>query len=300
MRRYSKIFALSSSLTLPIFLFNCKKDVSKDSSSTTSATQVSDAGPYYGAEMRTKNGYGMMDKALRVTWRAKPAKGNCSITLLSLFNADRIFSTNQGAWSEITFEIFNGAATAPYKGDFQTQFITRASPNAPATQRGKGHDKLHKRGGNVPNVWDGKFHDFQVEWMPSTSDNAYLAFFIDGKEIRREKGGDLKFLEGNLDIYSAAWMSKKIGQPNSWGCVDNSPRIASTALILDNFKVEQQNGKTWGVLEERSFANAADIQAFDLSDWSFESFDGKYCPANVVHQAGSEIRLELDKKCGPG
>jgi hypothetical protein len=266
-------------------------------SNTSPAATLSGLTSWFGSEMRTKSGYGAMGSALRISWQAKPARGNCVITLLSLFNGDRIFTTQSGSWSEITFEIFGGAHDST--PDFQTQYITRGSPNDLATTRGKDHAVQHKRGGSLANIFDDRFHLFQIEWMPSQDESASLTFRVDGKEIRRESGGDLKKLEGNLDIYTSVWISKWPGEPSAWGCSDDkTQRPDSSFAVVENFLVEQFDGSAWRTLETRSFEKAADIwTGFDHSDWGFESFAGKYCPGNAVWQNNSQVRLDLTHSC---
>ncbi len=264
------------------------------------ASTVSGTTSWFGSEMRTKNGFGSMGKALKVSWQVKPARGNCVITLLSLFNGDRIFSTNNGSWSEITFEIFGGAKGS--SSDFQTQYITRGSPNDQATTRGKDHSRHHTRGTDLANIFDDRSHNFQIEWTPSSNESSSLIFRLDGKEIRRESGGDLAKLEDNLDIYTSVWISKWPGEPSAWGCSnDEVARPDAAFAVMESFKVEQLNGGSWQTIESRSFDKADDIwSGFDHSDWGFESFAGKYCPQNAVWQNGSEVRLDLTHVCGPG
>ncbi|RZA18544.1 MAG: glycosyl hydrolase family protein [Proteobacteria bacterium] len=140
---------------------------------------------WFGSEMRTKNSFGSMGKPLKVSWQVKPARGNCVITLLSLFNGDRIFSTNKGSWSEITFEIFGGANGS--SSDFQTQYITRGSPDDRATTRGKDHSRHHTRGADLANIFDDRFHLFQIEWTPSSGESSSLVYRLDGGSWVRER-----------------------------------------------------------------------------------------------------------------
>jgi hypothetical protein len=253
--------------------------------------------PYwFGSELRTHETFGSTDRALRVTWLAKPAPGNCAITLLSLYNGDRIFTTQQGHWSEIGFEIYGGSAGRPNYNAFQTQYITYDKPTDAATKRGRGHAIQHTVGGRVKNIWDGAFHEFQIEWLPGST----LAYRLDGIEIRREVGGDLPRLETDLKAYSSAWMGFYSGN-HAWGCSDDSARPEATGLLMDSFTIEELNQGQWILRLDRHFTQKEEIDwSFDRSNWGFESFDGVYCPANAVWDETGVLKQELDQYCGPG
>ncbi|HET9238041.1 MAG TPA: hypothetical protein VFO10_12355 [Oligoflexus sp.] len=259
------------------------------------------AAPYswFGAEIRTRETFGQNLKTLRVTWLAKPAAGNCAITLFSLFNGDRIFSSGQGHWSEIGFEIYGGSAAQPLYDAFQTQYITYESKSDPAAKRGRQHAIQHRVDSAVPDIWDGGYHEFQVEWRPASDSSAQLIFRLDGTIIRKETGGDLGRLEEQLKVHSGAWMGFYEGKW-AWGCSDDSPRSESTRVELDSFRIEQLENGNWTTRLLRSFDRNEEIDwSFERSSWGFESFAGSYCPGNAFARSGRLV-LELDQQCGPG
>ncbi|RYZ73972.1 MAG: glycosyl hydrolase family protein [Proteobacteria bacterium] len=255
-------------------------------------------GPWQGAELRSKREFGVSGTPLRVTWRAKPAPGNCTITLLSLFNGDRIFTNNQGRWSEIDFEIYGGSYNQPSKHAFQTQYITYNELTDAATQRGRGHAVQHYIGGPVADIWDGGFHDFQIEWLPSAGSDARIVYRVDGQVIRSDVGGDIPRLENLLEANTGVWISK-VNDKDSWGCTDTSDRPEQTVVTVDSFRIEEQRGESWTVIEDRPFNWDGDIDSgFDRSNWGFESFDGTYCYGNANRTSENYLRLELDRNCG--
>lgn len=253
---------------------------------------------WFGAELRTRESFGQNQTPLRVTWLAKPAVGNCAITLFSLFNGDRIFSTGQGHWSEIGFEIYGGSAGQPLYNAFQTQYITYENKSDPATKRGREHAVQHTIGDSVADIWDEKYHEFQVEWRPAAGGAAQLIFRLDGTIIREEKGGDLGRLEDQLEIYSGTWMGFYEGKW-AWGCSDMTERPSSTRARVDSFRVEEWSNGRWNPKLIRLFDRADEIDtSFERSNWTFESFAGSYCPGNISLTAGV-LQLELDQRCGP-
>lgn len=254
---------------------------------------------WFGAEVRTRASFGQQAVPLRVTWQAKPAAGNCAITLLSLFNGDRIFSTGQGHWSEIGFEIYGGSSGQPLYDAFQTQYITYENPTDPATKRGRQHAVQHAVGGKIPALWDDRFHEFQIEWRPARDSTAGLIYRIDGVVIREEKGGDLVRLEDQMKIYAGAWMGFYEG-PWAWGCSDLTSRPSSARVQVDSFHVEEWREGSWNTRLRQQFDRPDEIDAvFERSNWGFESFAGSYCPANAYWKSDGFLQLELDAICGP-
>ena len=265
----------------------------------TFASATAHAG-YFGAELRSKVSYGKAGQNMRATWRIKPATGNCSITLLSLYNGDRIFDSNQGHWSEIAFEIYGGAAFKSGANSFQTQYITYETLQDSATQRGRQHAVQHAIGSTlagfekVPPIWDKNFHTFQIEWLPSQDGKSYIIYRIDGQEIRRKYNGDTDRIEAGLEAYSAVWRSYQGG----FGCTDSSARPYYTKATLDSFMVEVKTSGLWKKIDVDNFNAASDIsQNYDLSNWGFTGFDGQYCPANALWRSNGVVDLELDTKC---
>lgn len=126
--------------------------------------------PFARADYRTgeavsKQMYFEEGDRMKVEWRAKPARGNCVITLMSLFNSDLLFDTSvpesqRPRWSEIAIETFGGRSGKL----FQTQYITQEDENASPTERGKQHVTNHVNGGDIPDIFDGKFHTFGIEF----------------------------------------------------------------------------------------------------------------------------------------
>lgn len=178
-------------------------------------------GGYATGEIVSKTMFGTVGKQLRVVWRAKPAEGDCVISLFSIFNSDLLFATNipdsqKPPWTEIAIETFGGSAGNSQK-QFQTQYISQSNSNAPPTQRGQQHVVNHFTSqADIPDIYDGKFHNFEIRWEPKDGNkDSRIWYLLDGKTIRSVNGGDANLLVPPLDIYAGVWTANK---NSGWAC----------------------------------------------------------------------------------
>lgn len=201
------------------------------------------SGRYRAGEIVSKQTWFQPGQRLRVEWVAKPAVGNCVISLFSIFNADLLFDysipeSQRPAWSEIAIETFGGSASRTHRKQFQTQYISQNDPNAPPTQRGMQHYVNHFLGdGNIVNIFDGQFHTFEIEFQAaggSYNVDAEIIYRLDGFEIRRVLGGDANFLEPPLDIYAGVWASST---QNDWACTadQTNPAVSRRLQTVTEF-----------------------------------------------------------------
>lgn len=237
------------------------------------------AGYYHGGEIHTKESFYEQGVCTKVQWRARPAVGNCVISLMSIFNADQVFGGGSPpAWSEVGFEVFGGSADNNEK-TYQTQYITETSPG----QNKKQHYIEH-----YTDVFDGKFHTFEINFCPANSGGTggWVRWKIDGKKIRTESGGDVNLLQPNLDIYAAVWMRN---WGNSWACTGDDSQPKQTAMPIDWIKVTGGSTKTWNFNSNNELNND-----WQKSDWGFSGFDGVYVPGNAYvtsHDGRAVLKL---------
>jgi|GEM_PF-5606126 len=242
----------------------------------------STAAAYNGAEIQSPTtDYFKPLKSYRVTWRAKPARGNCTITLFSLFNSQELFGANssQTKWSEIAFETFGGSAASSSLKSYQTQYIT-ATGLGP--ERGKQHIKEHTNQATGFNIFKKGWHNFTIEWYNVEAKNAYLVYKIDGQEVRRDYSKDIAKLSSKMNIHSGVWVSK-LDHP--WACTTTAARETSQAE-LRWIKIDRKVGNRWK--KEEKFVAPVLQRQWPASQWGFKAFDGQYTPDNIK---ASNIRL---------
>ena len=238
---------------------------------------------YTGAEIRSKQEYPTAEgRCTKVEWRARPAVGNCVITLFSLFNGDLALDSetqHRPAWSEIGIEIFGGSADSnPMRSQLQTQFISKVSPKA----RKKQHIVYHMvdENANITDIFDHDFHTFGIEFCPSpfrtaTTCNTQVTYSLDRNVIRRETGVDVCHLIPPFDIYAAVWVAYP---ENTWACSPDEKRPFFAETVVEHIKVYENDA----VVQKYVFDNENDVTSYwDSSDWGFGYFDGVYDPRNI-------------------
>lgn len=236
-----------------------------------------------GAEIRSKNGYSAGGDCVKAKWRAKPAQGNCVITLFSLFNGD---FHGSNVWSEVGIETFGGSATSNSK-DFQTNYISQASRNADTKQHVSNHVNSQAQ---VNDIFNGGFHNFEIEFCPQRNGlHAKAVYKLDGFTLRTVTGGDLNNLDPPLEVYTAVWISKTTSQYKSWACTNSDSRPASAEAQVDYLQITHgQSTVTYNFNSESEVINN-----FDRSNWDFDAFDGQYDPDHVSVGSG-RLKLKLD------
>jgi len=179
------------------------------------------------------------------------------------------------AWEEIDFEI--GTAGA----DFQTQVMTPGKDGSNRTE----HVVYH----NAPNAkpWD-TYYTYRIEWTPD-----YIAFFVNGAEIRRVTDHTeytaLFNTDGSGDVPSGERMQVRLGvwpgASNIWGwsgVFDGSS--VPTAEYVDYVKVWDYtpgaSNPFQTLLLEDNF-DSLDYGRWNASNWTFEYSASDYVPQNL-------------------
>ncbi|MGC4069082.1 MAG: family 16 glycosylhydrolase [Polyangiaceae bacterium] len=182
-------------------------------------------------------------------------------------------------WEEIDFEL--GIRSS----DLQTQIMTPG--DIPPLYRMEHVTKLDL----AERPWN-DFHTYRMEWTPS-----YIAFFIDGVEVRRETDAEeyatLFNTNGNGDTPDSERMELRMGvwpgAPNisAWsGDFDGSS--VPTALFVDYVTVWDYSPSASlpfsTVLMHDDFDNPP-TQRWYTANWTFEFSASDYVPQNVALEA---------------
>ena len=232
---------------------------------------------YTGSEIRSKTEYFEEGECLEVTWQAKPAQGNCVISLFSIYNGDRVFNNN-AVWSEIGFETFGGSVGDDGLKQYQTQYISATSGGSGSSR--KGHEQNHYD----DEIFNRQYHNFSIKFCPADNGSGAEAWWkLDGKEVRYEQGGDLNNLKPPLDIYASTWISRS---SSGWACTTNDARPDDAQTSVQYIRVS--NGDGW------EFNSNNDLNDWDKSNWGFGHFDGVYSPGNIYITNG-QLRLDLEE-----
>jgi hypothetical protein len=197
--------------------------------------------------------------------------------LLSTFFLYKQGSEQAGAfWEEIDIEIFgkNSAKT------FQTNIITDGLV---------GNTKMSEKHHTYSFSLADTFHTYALEWTPT-----YVAFFFDGKEIRRDKTAQVATLTNAQSIRFNAWISSSSG----WAGAFN-PTVLPQNQYVDWFKYYSYD------VPEDSFKLAwtDDFSTFNTSrwgkaNWTFDTNLVDFNPNNVYIKNGVLV-LALTDNNGP-
>jgi len=251
-------------------------------------------GRYFGAALVGVTKWGFEGQFVRHIWRLQPAPGNCVVTSLLLRSVSKKESSKNTPTTEIAIAILGAAAGRTESAALQTSYLVTDKGSKPRENR-----RHHIAGSDgVPWVFDGKSHDFELEWLTASQANqkSELFFKVDGKVIRHEKGHDLRLLEAFLESHVALWGTSP---EHPWACNGPPKAPEKTEVLLNSIVVETlESGPEWVVADRQGFLNAASIEkAFQRSSTVFSWGDGAYCPDNIRWEGPGAIKLTLDLDC---
>ncbi|MEI9952457.1 MAG: family 16 glycosylhydrolase [Pseudomonadota bacterium] len=235
-------------------------------------------------ETKTRYGFGAFEARIRC------AKGPGVISTFFLWKPD---SEKAPAvpWHEIDFEM--GQAT----GDYQTQIMTPGtSPPLYRTQHVVAH--------SLPSRAYEYYYTYRIEWTPD-----YIAFFVDGKEVRRETNQTefaplfMKDASGNtpsserMELRTGVWA----GDSSAWaGNFDGSS--VPTGHFVDYVKIwaytPNQSNKFATVLLDDQF-NSLNTSAWYPAQWTFDFAASDYISQNVGVRDGRLV-VALTTNAGQG
>lgn len=215
------------------------------------------AKPHKGAELYSKEAvlYGKFE------FRMRAAKGSGILSTFFLYkNGSEVAGTY---WEEIDIEVFgkDDAVT------FQSNIITDGLNNQPKIMSEQNHTQ-------TTSLADA-YHTYALEWTPE-----YVAWFIDGTEVRRTTGGQVANLTNAMTMRFNLWASTSV----PWvGAFDDS------VLPVHQYI-------NW--LKYSSYANGTfthewtdDFTTFNEARWARANwtFDGNYVdfvPENLTNNSG--------------
>ena len=249
---------------------------------------TAEAKSYKSGELETKSrfGFGAFEARIRC------ARGPVVVSTFFLWRPGSETSPTV-PWHEIDFEM--GVAA----GDFQTQVMT---PGTSPPQYRKEHVKNH----DLPTApWDA-YYTYRIEWTPD-----YIAFFIDGKEIRRETdhvefaelfhqdaSGDTPTDE-RMEVRTGVWP----GASNiaGWSGVFDGSSVP-TAHFVDYVKVwkytPNQANKFSTLLLDESF-NSLNYNNWYPAEWTFDPSASDYTSKNLGAKNGRLV-VALTTEAGQG
>ena len=223
---------------------------------------------YYGAELYTKSSF----KYGRFEAKMKMAYGSGCISSMFLYYNDS-YKGGSEPWNEIDIEVIGKSSTG-----FQSNIISGSSSSKVTSEQ------IHTLDSRV----DEDFHLYVMEWTPE-----YGAWYVDGKEVRRNNVGESKkqvdVLTKNQSLRFNLWMS---GDPGWVGIV--STKSVPCTQYIDYVKVSSYNEET----KEFSELWTDDFDSFDSSRWSRGDWSMGLAlekPANVVVEDGV-LQLKLTKE----
>jgi len=162
---------------------------------------------YKGAEIYSKAAvkYGSFEMSM---------KSGAGSGLLFTFFLYKGGSEQAGAfWEEIDLEIFGKNSAKSFQSNIITDGVTGSN---------KMSEKLH----TFVNSLADTFHIYRIEWTP-----AYVAWFIDGKELRRDKTTQVATLTNAESIRFNAWISSSANWAGAF-----SATVLPQYQVVDWFK----------------------------------------------------------------
>lgn len=223
---------------------------------------------YYGAELYTKSSflYGRFEAKMKMA-----CAPGCISSMFLYYNDS--YMGGSKSWNEVDIEVVGKNSVG-----FQSNIITGSSSRKITSEQ------IHA----VDSRIDGDFHLYVMEWTPE-----YVAWFVDGKEVRRNIVGDSKNQVEDLveeqSLRFNLWMSDDPG----WVGVISTKSVPCTQYI-DYVKVSSYNQET----KEFSELWTDDFDSFDSSRWSRGNWGMDLVmekPANVVVEDGV-LQLKLTKE----
>lgn len=216
---------------------------------------------YKGVEMITHNTY----KYGAVEARIRAAEGSGLITAFFYWKNDSELEWTE--WQEQDFEIFGK------NGRYQTQVMT---PGDPRTE----NVELH----SLPTLaWD-KYYTYRMEWTPN-----YLAFYIDGKLVRKETDQEVfaKLLDPARAEPAQLRLSLWAGDYNWSGYLDTSKLPGATYVEFFQTYTYDESTETF-TLDWRD-----DFDFMDYSHWWFANWTFEYAVNDYVQQNATTVDGKL-------
>lgn len=225
------------------------------------------AKPYKGAEIYSSNSwlYGRYEIRMRV------AKGG---GILSTFFTYKNQSEVAGNfWEEIDIEVF-GKNNA---NAWQSNIILGTT--RPTEQAHEEHE--------VEGSLGDAYHTYVLEWTPD-----YLAWFVDGEEIRRITGtSKVTSLTSTQSVRMNIWASDSVEWTGEW---DDSVLPVYQFVNYIEYKSYNSSTKTFEAGWRDDF-NSFDETRWSKANWSFDTNRVDFVPENVVVKDGILV-LALTKE----
>lgn len=229
------------------------------------------AKPYKAAEIYSKQAY----KYGRYEIRMKVAKGSGVLsTFFTYKNGSEVGNT---FWEEIDIEVFgkNNAS------QWQTNVIIGTQRPTAKTEG------VH----TAPVSLGDAYHTYVLEWTPN-----YIAWFIDGGEVRRINGGQfVTSLTSNQDLRFNIWAANI----SAWvGGFNDS--ILPVYQFVNYIEYKPYNATTKSfVTGWRDDFNSFDTNRWAKADWTFAENYADFAPANALVKDGTLV-LALTREGATG
>lgn len=198
---------------------------------------------YKGAEIYSKAAvkYGRFEMSM------KAGQGSGILYTFFLYKSG---SEQAGAfWEEIDLEIFGKNSTKSFQSNIITDGVTGSN---------KMSEKLH----SFTNSLADTFHIYKIEWTPT-----YVAWFIDGKELRRDQTAQVATLTNAESIRFNAWISSSA----TWAGAFN-PAVLPQYQLIDWIKYSSYVPATQDSfkLEWTDDFTTFNTQRWSKANWTFD------------------------------
>jgi hypothetical protein len=240
-----------------------------------SAAATAEAKPWKGAELGTQQTfkYGAFEA------RVRAAEGSGMITAFFLW---KYGSEVPGAlWQEQDFEIFGR------DGNYQTQLMTPGKNGAERTEHVVDLSLLSP-------AWS-RYYTYRMEWTPN-----YLAFFVDGQEVRRETDQVefAKFLDPSQAEAAQIRVSLWAGD-SDWSSSFDPSAVPADVFVnwVQTYSYTPgsgPNGSDFTPLWRDEF-NSLDTSRWQLSNWTFDAAVNDYVPQNATAKNGKLVLVFTDE-----
>ena len=235
-----------------------------------------EAKPWKGAELGSQQTfkYGAFEA------RARAAEGSGMITAFFLW---KYGSEVPGAlWQEQDFEIFGR------DGNYQTQLLTPGKDGAQRTE--------HVVDLLLLSPASSRYYTYRMEWTPS-----YLAFFVDGQEVRRETDATefAKFLDPAQAEAAQIRLSLWAGD-STWSSSFDATAVPTNVFVnwVQTYAYTPGSGPNSSDFTPlwRDEFNTLDTSRWQLSNWTFDGAVNDYVPQNAAAKDGKLVLIFTDEQ----
>lgn len=214
---------------------------------------------YKGAEIYSKTAvkYGRFEMSM---------KSGVGSGILSTFFLYKSGSEQANAfWEEIDLEIFGKNSAKSFQSNIITDGVTGSN---------KMSEKLHTFTYSLADT----FHIYRIEWTPT-----YVAWFIDGKELRRDKTTQVATLTNAESIRFNAWISNSA----TWAGAFNAA-ILPQYQVVDWFKYSSYVPAATDSfkLEWTDNFDTFNTQRWAKANWTFDSNLADFSTDNAYTKDG--------------